>query len=122
MNFGKRCRLAPRDYDLCLDPTVHDPDRLHPLLHPYPSDQMAASPVSMGANNLQAVARACGTFCVGKVCRFVHLSGASLTLWTVSGSLPPELPGTAPPAARTRLRECLNSRPLMELPPRVLAD
>jgi GAF domain-containing protein len=49
-----------------------------------------------------------------------HLAAAR-QLWTVSGNLPPERSGTAPPVARTRLREGLHSRPPMELPARVLA-
>jgi putative SOS response-associated peptidase YedK len=43
--------LAPEDYDLWLDPTVQDMDRLQPLLRPYPSEEMVAYPVSAKVNN-----------------------------------------------------------------------
>ena len=50
-----------------------------------------------------------------------HSPTARLTLGMVSGSLPPELPGTAPRAGRTRRHEGLHSQPRMELPPSTLA-
>ncbi len=43
--------LDPGDWDLWLDPTVHDPERLDPLLRPYPSDKMVAFPVGHIVNN-----------------------------------------------------------------------
>jgi len=42
--------LKPEDYDLWLDPEVKDPALLKPLLHPYPSDEMVAEPVSPKVN------------------------------------------------------------------------
>ncbi len=43
--------LAPEKYELWLDPTVRDVDRLQPLLRPYPSEGMVAYPVSTKVNN-----------------------------------------------------------------------
>ncbi len=43
--------LAPEDYDHWLDPTVHEVDRLQPLLRPYPAEVMTAYPVSTRVNN-----------------------------------------------------------------------
>ena len=43
--------LDPKDYELWLDPSVQTPDRLQPLLRPYPSEQMVAYPVSPWVNN-----------------------------------------------------------------------
>ena len=43
--------LDPGDYDLWLDPSLQDPDRLQPLLRPYPADAMSAYPVSTRVNN-----------------------------------------------------------------------
>lgn len=43
--------LCPTDYDRWLDPAIQSPDRLRPLLRPYPSDQMIAHPVSTWVNN-----------------------------------------------------------------------
>ncbi len=43
--------LAPKDYDLWLDPSVGEIERLQPLLRPYPSDEMTAYPVSTLVNN-----------------------------------------------------------------------
>jgi putative SOS response-associated peptidase YedK len=45
--------LAPQDYDLWLDPAVQEPDRLQPLLRPYPAEEMTAYPVSPRVNNPQ---------------------------------------------------------------------
>lgn len=42
--------LRPEDYDLWLDPDVQGPELLRPLLRPYPSDSMAAYPVSNWVN------------------------------------------------------------------------
>ena len=39
------------DYDLWLDPTVHEPQRLLPLLKPYPASKMVAYPVSSIVNS-----------------------------------------------------------------------
>ncbi len=43
--------LAPRDHDAWLDAGVRDPDRLLPLLVPYPGDDLIAYPVSLVVNN-----------------------------------------------------------------------
>lgn len=43
--------LAPKDYDVWLDPSVGEIERLQPLLCPYPSDEMMAYPVSTRVNN-----------------------------------------------------------------------
>ncbi len=43
--------LAPEDYEAWLDAGVQEVERLQPLLHPYPSDDMTAYPVSMRVNN-----------------------------------------------------------------------
>lgn len=43
--------IAPRDYDLWLDPAVRDPARLAPLFAPYPGELMEAYPVSMRVNS-----------------------------------------------------------------------
>jgi putative SOS response-associated peptidase YedK len=43
--------LAPQDYALWLDPAVQAADRLQPLLHPYPAEEMLAYPVSLRVNN-----------------------------------------------------------------------
>jgi len=43
--------LDPGDYDLWLDPSLQDPDRLQPLLRPYPADAMSAYPVSTRVNS-----------------------------------------------------------------------
>lgn len=43
--------LAPQDYDLWLDPTIQEIERLQPLLRSYPSDEMTAYPVSTRVNN-----------------------------------------------------------------------
>ena len=42
--------LDPGDYDLWLDQQVQDPERLHPLLRPYPAREMEAYPVSRFVN------------------------------------------------------------------------
>lgn len=39
------------DYELWLDPTMQDPDRLQPLLRPYDSDGMLADPVDRYVNS-----------------------------------------------------------------------
>jgi len=43
--------LSPDDYALWLDPAIQDPKELQPLLRPYPSEAMAAHPVSTHVNN-----------------------------------------------------------------------
>lgn len=43
--------LSPDDYALWLDPAIQSPERLQPLLRPYPSEAMAAHPVSTHVNN-----------------------------------------------------------------------
>lgn len=43
--------LSPRDYDLWLDPAVHEAERLAPLLRPYAGDDLIASPVSTRVNS-----------------------------------------------------------------------
>ena len=43
--------LDPRAWELWLDPGVHEPVRLQPLLRPYPAEQMIALPVSPLVNN-----------------------------------------------------------------------
>ncbi len=43
--------LSPDEYALWLDPAMQDPKQLLPLLRPYPSDAMAAHPVSTYVNN-----------------------------------------------------------------------
>ncbi|MGC1718980.1 MAG: SOS response-associated peptidase [Isosphaeraceae bacterium] len=44
--------IVPRSaYDLWLDPAVKDPDRLQPLLVPFPIDEMEAYPVSRLVND-----------------------------------------------------------------------
>ena len=43
--------LAPQDYDLWLDPGIREAERLQSLLHAYPSEEMAAYPVSTRVNN-----------------------------------------------------------------------
>jgi putative SOS response-associated peptidase YedK len=42
--------LAPRDYDLWLDPAVQEPDRLKPLLRPCEDDLLTMYPVSTDVN------------------------------------------------------------------------
>lgn len=42
--------LAPKDYDLWLDPGVQKAELLRPLLRPYPSEGMLAYPVSTWVN------------------------------------------------------------------------
>ena len=43
--------LPSREYDLWLDLSVQESDRLQPLLHPYPAEEMIAFPVSSLVNN-----------------------------------------------------------------------
>src|SRR5206468_1131262 len=43
--------LDPQDYDLWLDPDVQQPDKLRPVLHPYPSELMTYYPVNLRVNN-----------------------------------------------------------------------
>ncbi len=43
--------LEPGNYDLWLDPTNHEVDRLQPLLRPYPAELMTAYLVSTRVNN-----------------------------------------------------------------------
>jgi putative SOS response-associated peptidase YedK len=42
--------LDPKDYDLWLDLEVKKPELLQPLLHPYPTEEMMAYPVSKAVN------------------------------------------------------------------------
>jgi putative SOS response-associated peptidase YedK len=42
--------LPEKDYDLWLDTSVKQPERLIPLLRPYPADEMRGYPVSMKVN------------------------------------------------------------------------
>jgi putative SOS response-associated peptidase YedK len=46
--------LLPESYDLWLNPSEQDPAVLHPLLASYPSDRMAARPVSRRVNDPSA--------------------------------------------------------------------
>jgi hypothetical protein len=46
--------LNPRDYDLWLDPSIQDGKRLEPVLVPYPSEALAAYPVTTPVNNPKA--------------------------------------------------------------------
>lgn len=43
--------LAPEAVPAWLDPAVHDPRFLQPLLRPYPAEEMTAWPVGRGVNN-----------------------------------------------------------------------
>jgi putative SOS response-associated peptidase YedK len=43
--------LDPQDWDLWLDPTMHEPERLQSLLRPYPAEKMIAFPVGQTVNN-----------------------------------------------------------------------
>ena len=43
--------LPASAYDRWLDPDVHEVERLQPLLHPYPAEEMTAYPVSTRVNN-----------------------------------------------------------------------
>lgn len=43
--------LPPEAYDLWLDPTVHEPSRVQPLLRPYPAEAMTATLVSPRVNS-----------------------------------------------------------------------
>jgi len=43
--------LAPEDYDLWLDLSVQEVERLQSLLRPYPAEEMTAFPVSTRVNN-----------------------------------------------------------------------
>ena len=43
--------LPASAYDRWLDPDVHEVERLQPLLHPYPAEEMTAHPVSTRVNN-----------------------------------------------------------------------
>ena len=43
--------LAADEYDLWLDLGVREPERLQPLLRPYPSSEMMATPVSIQVNS-----------------------------------------------------------------------
>lgn len=43
--------LAPQDYELWLDPEVHDPEKVISLLKPYPENEMEAYPVSFSVNS-----------------------------------------------------------------------
>jgi putative SOS response-associated peptidase YedK len=43
--------LSAKEYDLWLDPTIHDPEQLRPLVRPYPAKAMAAYAVSTLVNS-----------------------------------------------------------------------
>ncbi|WAL60664.1 SOS response-associated peptidase [Thermocoleostomius sinensis] len=43
--------LPPDTYDLWLDPQIQQPDRLLPLLRPYPAEAMQSYPVSLKVNS-----------------------------------------------------------------------
>jgi len=43
--------LAPKDYDLWLDPDAQQVDRLKPLLSPFPPERMTYFPVNLRVNN-----------------------------------------------------------------------
>jgi putative SOS response-associated peptidase YedK len=43
--------LAPEDYDLWLDPSIQEVERLQSVLSPYPAEEMIAFPVSTRVNN-----------------------------------------------------------------------
>jgi putative SOS response-associated peptidase YedK len=43
--------LAPADYDVWLDPAIHEVERLQRLLRPFPAGEMTAYPVSTLVNN-----------------------------------------------------------------------
>ncbi len=43
--------VAATDYETWLSPATQDLDRLHPLLRPYPAEEMIAYPVSTQVNN-----------------------------------------------------------------------
>jgi putative SOS response-associated peptidase YedK len=45
--------LEPTDYDLWLDPTVSDPERLRPLLSAFPACEMQSRPVNPRVNNVR---------------------------------------------------------------------
>jgi putative SOS response-associated peptidase YedK len=45
--------LDDSDYDLWLDVTIRDRQRLEPLLHPYEDAQLIASPISTYVNNVK---------------------------------------------------------------------
>ncbi len=43
--------LGPQDYELWLDPEVHEPDKVSPLLKPYPEKEMEVYPVGFDVNS-----------------------------------------------------------------------
>jgi len=43
--------LDPKDFGLWLDPKIHGPEKLSPLLVPFPSSEMVAFPVTRRVNN-----------------------------------------------------------------------
>jgi putative SOS response-associated peptidase YedK len=43
--------LSPAEYDVWLDPSVQEAERLRPLLRPYPPEEMETYPVSTRVNN-----------------------------------------------------------------------
>jgi putative SOS response-associated peptidase YedK len=51
--------LEPNDYDLWLDPSVHEPERLLPLLKQFPAEKMASHPVSTLVNSPANESAAC---------------------------------------------------------------
>jgi len=55
--------LHPKNFDVWLDPKIKDPSILKPLLHPYPSNEMVAFPVSDKVNK----ASYDGPYCVEAV-------------------------------------------------------
>ncbi len=54
--------LAPRDYDLWLDPAIEEVEPLQPLLRPYPAEAMTAYPVSTRVNNPAYDSPSCAEF------------------------------------------------------------
>ena len=51
--------LDPEDFDLWLDPSMHDPEQLLPLYKPYPADRLTAYKVPNLVNNPRFDAPAC---------------------------------------------------------------
>jgi putative SOS response-associated peptidase YedK len=43
--------VSPQSYSLWLDPLVGEPDRIAPLLEPYPTEAMRMHPISREVNN-----------------------------------------------------------------------
>lgn len=51
--------LQPHDYTFWLDPKVREPEKIQPLLRPYPSEEMFAYPVSTRVNKPSSDTPAC---------------------------------------------------------------